>query len=190
MKELENRILADGIVVMPNILRVDSFINHQIDVALYEQMAAEIARLYSGVEIDRIATIEAGGIALATFVSQAMGRVPVVYAKKDNSAILSDDVYSATVHSFTKGKDYVVKVDRRFINPGENVLIVDDFLANGQAGLGLAGIVEQAGARVGGFAIIIEKSFQPGRSLLESQGYRVESLARISSFEKDQPIFH
>lgn len=189
MEILKNRIINDGIVVPPNILRVDSFLNHQIDVALYEQIGAEFANRFGSVQIDRIATVETGGVALACFVSQAMGHVPVVYAKKDSSAILSDDCYSADIHSFTKKRDYVIRLDRRYLKNNENVLVIDDFLANGQACLGLAGIIEQAGARVAGFGIVIEKGFQPGRKLLEENGYQVQSLAIIEKLEDGKVVF-
>ncbi|WP_423364465.1 xanthine phosphoribosyltransferase [Mycoplasma sp. P36-A1] len=188
MKELKRRISLEGIVIEPNILKVDSFINHQIDVKLYEEIGKEIAKRYEGVTVDRILTVEAGGIALACFVSQAMNYQPVVYAKKDPSAIISNNVYHTKVHSFTKNKDYNIRVDKRFIKENENILIIDDFLANGEAGLGLANIVESANAIVAGFGIVIEKGFQPGRSKLEEKGYKVESLAIIESFKDGKAI--
>lgn len=189
MQVLKDRIQEQGIVIEPNILKVDNFLNHQIDVKLYEQIGKEFAKRYQDQKIDRILTVEAGGIALACFVAQAMEYQPVVYAKKDPSAIISDDVYYANVHSFTKKRDYNIRVDKRFINENDNVLVIDDFLANGEAGLGLAKIVEEAKANVVGFGIVIEKGFQPGRNKLEEHGYRVESLAIIDEFKNGEVVF-
>ena len=183
MQELEDRIRHDGIVKAGNVLKVDAFLNHQCDVELFDHMGAEWARLFEGVEINKILTIEASGIGMACIAAQHFGGVPVVFAKKAQSINLDGEQYATTIYSFTKQKEYPVIVGKRFLSEGDKVLIIDDFLANGQATNGLMEICNQAGAEIAGVGIVIEKSFQKGRKILEEQGMDVYSLARIKSFE-------
>ena len=188
MKLLEQRILSDGKVKPGGILKVDGFLNHQIDPSLLYEMALELKRLYAGEEINKILTIEASGIGMAVLTGLVFD-CPVVFAKKSKTINLSDDVYSTTVYSFTHQVSKQVLVSKRYLNPGDRVLIVDDFLANGAALEGLCDIVEQAGATVVGAAIAIEKAFQPGGAKLRARGLRIESLARIESMGDDSIVF-
>ena len=173
MQELEDRIRHDGIVKAGNVLKVDAFLNHQCDVELFDHMGAEWARLFEGVEINKILTIEASGI----------GGVPVVFAKKAQSINLDGEQYATTIYSFTKQKEYPVIVGKRFLSEGDKVLIIDDFLANGCALEGLIKICEAAGAEVSGIGIAVEKGFQGGGDKLRERGFRVESLARIADMD-------
>ena len=179
MKELEDRIRQDGIVKAGDVLKVDAFLNHQCDVELFDHMGAEWARLFEGVPINKILTIEASGIGIACIAAQHFGNVPVVFAKKAQSINLDGEQYSTTIYSFTKKREFPVIVGRRFLSPGDHVLIIDDFMANGCALEGLIAIVESAGATVEGIGIAIEKGFQGGGDKLRERGYRVESLARL-----------
>ncbi len=179
MKELEDRIRQDGIVKAGDVLKVDAFLNHQCDVELFDHMGAEWARLFEGVPINKILTIEASGIGIACIAAQHFGNVPVVFAKKAQSINLDGEQYSTTIYSFTKKREFPVIVGRRFLSPGDHVLIIDDFLANGCALEGLIAIVESAGATVEGIGIAIEKGFQGGGDKLRADGYRVESLAKL-----------
>lgn len=188
MKKLEERILRDGVVKPGGILKVDSFLNHQIDTQLCYDMAKEICELYKDEEITKILTIEASGISIATMTGFVMG-VPVVFAKKAMSKNISDNVYSVEVYSFTKKATKNVIVSKEYINAGEKILIIDDFLAMGSALEGLSDIVKQAGAEVVGAAIAIEKAFQPGGDKLRAKGMRIESLARVASMSDDSLTF-
>ncbi|EFR42530.1 xanthine phosphoribosyltransferase [Dialister micraerophilus] len=188
MDLLKQRILNEGTVLPGNILKVDSFLNHQIDTHLAMEMGKEFAKVFSDCKIDRVLTIEASGIAIGFATALAIG-VPLVFAKKTRSAVMNDLMYSTEVESFTKKKTNTVFVSKRFLPEGENVLIVDDFLATGAASLGLARLVEMAGSTVAGIGIAVEKSFQVGRQRLEEDGYRIESLARIRSIENLQVSF-
>ena len=179
MKELEDRIRQDGIVKAGDVLKVDAFLNHQCDVELFDHMGAEWARLFEGVPINKILTIEASGIGIACIAAQHFGNVPVVFAKKAQSINLDGEQYSTTIYSFTKKREFPVIVGRRFLSPGDHVLIIDDFLANGCALEGLIAIVESAGATVEGIGIAIETGFQGGGDKLRADGYRVESLAKL-----------
>lgn len=179
MKLLEQRILSDGTVRPGGILKVDNFLNHQIDGELMYQMAQEFKRLYAGEKIDKVLTIEASGIAMAVMTAYVLG-CPMVFAKKSKSRNISDNVYSTEVASFTHGNVNTVVVSREYLHPGENVLVVDDFLATGAALVGLFELVEQAGGHVVGAGIAIEKQFQQGGDMLRAKGYRVESLAKIA----------
>ncbi|MCF2620955.1 xanthine phosphoribosyltransferase [Collinsella tanakaei] len=183
MKELEDRIRQDGIVKAGNVLKVDAFLNHQCDVELFDHMGAEWARLFEGANINKILTIEASGIGIACIAAQHFGNVPVVFAKKAQSINLDGEQYATTIYSFTKKREYPVIVGRRFLNPDDHVLIIDDFLANGCALEGLITIVESAGATVEGIGIAIEKGFQGGGDKLRERGYHVESLARLVSMD-------
>jgi len=180
MKLLEERILKDGIVVDDDILKVDGFLNHQMDVELLCHMGEELLRLYDGCGVNKILTIEASGIGIACFVAQAF-RCPMLFAKKSKTKNIAGDVYSVQVESFTHGNVSNVIVSKNYLLSTDKVLIVDDFLANGAALSGLIGLCHQAGAQVIGAGIAIEKAYQPGGERIRSMGVRVESLARIKS---------
>lgn len=182
MKLLEERILKDGVVLGDNVLKVDNFLNHQIDPVLMQAIGNEFAELFKGRGINKIITIESSGIAPAVFAGLAMG-VPVVFARKHKSLTLVDNMYSASVYSFTKNVTNEIAVSKSFLDSSDNVLLIDDFLANGQATIGLLEICEKAGAKVSGMGIVIEKSFQKGRQIVEESGIEIVSLARIAAFE-------
>lgn len=188
MQELIERIKKDGKIKPGNVLKVDSFLNHQIDPKLGFAMAQEIKRLYADETINKVLTIEASGIALAVMTGYLF-ECPVVFAKKSKSSNVSDDLYTAAVHSYTHGTDHTVIVSKSYLNPGDRVLIVDDFLANGAALEGLRSIVEQSGAAVVGAAIAVEKAFQSGGARLRAEGMRIESLAKIASMSDDSIEF-
>ena len=182
MNFLEERIQKDGIVKEGNVLKVDSFLNHQMDVALLEQMGEEFKRRFEGVKVDKILTIEASGIAIACMAARYF-QVPVVFAKKAKSINIDGEVYVAEVESFThKCKNQVI-VSKKFLQPGEHILIIDDFLANGCAPQGLNSIVAQAEAVVEGIGIAIEKGFQNGGRTVRNLGYRLESLAIVEDMD-------
>jgi xanthine phosphoribosyltransferase len=182
MKELEQRILKDGVGIGSDILKVDSFLNHQLDTGLIARMGEEFARLFAGCGANKILTVEASGIAIAFAAARAMGDIPVVFAKKALPSTM-EDPYVAKVHSFTKNTDKTIVVSKSYLSGGDRVLIIDDFLAYGSAGLGLVDIVRQAGAEVAGFGAAIEKSFQGGAEKLRALGITVHSLAVIASIE-------
>ena len=185
MELLEQRIIKDGVVKKGNVLKVDSFLNHQIDIKLYSEIGAEFARLYKDCDVTKILTIEASGIGIACVTAQSFNNVPVVFAKKNKTTNISDDVYSSKVVSFTHGREYEIVVSKSYINPEDRILIIDDFLANGKALEGLIKIINQAGATVVGAGIVIEKGFQPGGETLRKQGVRVESLAIVESMNDE-----
>ncbi len=187
MKLLEDKIRKDGHVAPGGVLKVDSFLNHQIDIDLYNEIGKEFKRLFSDIKVDKILTIEASGIGLACITAQYFG-VPVVFAKKSKSKNIEGGVFSAPVHSFTHGKTYDVMVSVKFLHPEENILIIDDFLANGKAAIGLIDIVRQAGANVTGMGIVIEKGFQKGGAYLREQGINLKSLAVIRSMDDEGNI--
>ena len=182
MKLLEDRILKDGIVKEGNVLKVDSFLNHQMDIDLFNEMGKEWKRLFEADDINKILTIEASGIGIAAVVAQYF-KVPVVFAKKTQSINLDGQSYTAKVESFTKKKVTDVIVSKKYLNPGDNILIIDDFLANGCAVNGLIEIINESGATLKGVGIAIEKGFQDGGKLLREKGVRVESLAIIESMD-------
>ena len=179
---LEERILKDGIVKEGNVLRVDSFLNHQLDVELLENIGKEFHKRFKSEKITKVLTVEASGIAIACFVAQKF-KVPVVFAKKSKSINLSDDVYSAEVESFTHKTKNTVVVTKKYINKNDSILVIDDFLANGAALQGLISILNQAGATVVGIGIAIEKGFQPGGQFIRNMGYHLESLAIVDSMD-------
>ena len=185
MLELEDRIRRDGIVREGNVLKVDNFLNHQCDVALYDHMGAEWARLFAGKRIDKILTIEASGIGIACVAATHFGGVPVVFARKTESKNMDGDQYRTNITSYTKGREYQVIVAKRFLTPGEHVLIIDDFMAMGCAMRGLLEICDEAGVVVEGIGIAIEKGFQPGGDELRRRGYQVESLAVVKSMDAE-----
>ena len=184
MNFLEERILKDGIVKPGNVLKVDSFLNHQMDIALMEEIGREFKRRFADKPITKVLTIEASGIGIAAFVAKEFG-VPMVFAKKSKSINIDGDMYVADVESFThKNKNQVI-VSKRFLTEGEHVLIIDDFLANGCALQGLISIVESANATVEGCGIVIEKGFQFGGRVIRNLGYRVESLAIVDAMDAE-----
>lgn len=188
MKKLEERILRDGQVLGENILKVDSFLTHQVDFSLMKEIGQVFAEAVKDAGITKVVTIEASGIAPAVYVAEALG-LPMIFAKKAKNITMTEGILTAEVYSFTKQVTSTVSIAGKFLNSDDKVLIIDDFLANGQAAKGLITIIEQAGAQVESVGIVIEKSFQDGRQLLETAGYRVLSLARIAGFEKDQVVF-
>ena len=182
MNFLEERILKDGIVKEGNVLKVDSFLNHQMDINLFKQMGEEFKRRFADKNINKIMTIEASGIGIACVVASYFD-VPVVFAKKSQSINIDGDVYVAEVESFThKNKNQVI-VSKRFLGPEDHVLIIDDFLANGCALQGLISIVAQAGGTVEGIGIAVEKGFQSGGRMIRNLGYQLESLALVESMD-------
>jgi xanthine phosphoribosyltransferase len=184
MNFLEERILKDGIVKSGNVLKVDSFLNHQMDISLMEEIGREFKRRFGDKNITRVLTIEASGIGIAAFVAKEFG-VPMVFAKKSKSINIDGDMYVAEVESFThKNKNQII-VSKRFMHEGDRVLIIDDFLANGCALQGLISIVESAGATVEGCGIAIEKGFQYGGRAIRNMGYQVESLAIVDAMDAD-----
>ncbi|TCB79833.1 xanthine phosphoribosyltransferase [Acinetobacter sp. ANC 3781] len=182
MHALEQKILSEGIVLSDQVLKVDAFLNHQIDPVLMQQIGKEFAARFKDAGITKIITIEASGIAPAVMAGLELG-VPVIFARKYQSLTLKDDLYRSKVFSFTKQIESTIAISNKHISASDKALVIDDFLANGQAALGLADLIHQAKAEVVGIGIVIEKSFQPGRQLLLDKGYRVESLARIKSLE-------
>ena len=182
MKLLEDRIRKDGIIREGNVLKVDSFINHQMDIKLFEEMAKEWKRLFADKKINKILTIEASGIGIAAIVAREFD-VPVVFAKKSKSINLDDNNFSTKIQSFTHSKIYDVIVSKKFLSPEDHILIIDDFLANGCALLGLTNLVESAGATVEGIGIAIEKGFQQGGKIIRNLGFQLESLAIVESMD-------
>ena len=185
MKILEERILKDGAVRPGNVLKVDCFLNHQMDISLFQEMGKEWKRLFEGVNINKILTIEASGIGIASIVSTYFGNVPVVFAKKSESLNVDGEVYRTKVESFTKKRVYDVFVSKKYLSPDDHILIIDDFLANGAALNGLIDLVTSAGATVEGIGIAIEKGFQPGGDLIRSKGVRLESLAIVDKLDAE-----
>ena len=181
MELLKQRILQDGRATEDDVLKVDSFLNHQMDIPLLNEIGKEFRRRFAGEPVTKILTIEASGIGIAAITAQHFGNVPVVFAKKTQSRNLDGALYTARVQSFTKGTVYDIQVSRKFLGPQDCVLILDDFLARGQALQGLLKIVKDSGAKLAGCGIVIEKGFQDGGRMLRAQGIRVESLAIVSS---------
>ena len=184
MKLLEERIKADGVVKSDQVLKVDSFLNHQMDIGLFRQMARQWRDDFRDAPINKVLTIEASGIAIAAIVAEELG-VPVVFAKKSQSVNLDGTVYSTRITSFTHKRVYDVIVSAKFLGPNDHVLIIDDFMANGCAMDGLVEICEAAGATVEGIGIAVEKGFQPGGDSLRKRGYRVDSLAIVESMDSE-----
>ena len=187
MKLLEERILKDGHVKPGGVLKVDSFLNHRCDIELYNEIGKEFYRLFGGDNITKILTIEASGIGIACITAQYFG-VPVVFAKKAKSKNLDGEMLMGKVESFTYGKTYDILVSKKFISPDDRILLVDDFLANGKALIGLSQIVQGAGATIAGAGICIEKSFQSGADIIKGMGIKLRSLARIKSMSDDGTI--
>ena len=188
MKLLEERIQRDGIVREGNVLKVDSFINHQMDIPLFREMAKEWKRLFAGKPVNKVLTIEASGIGIAAVVASEFN-VPVVFAKKSMSINLDYDNYETKIQSFTHKKIYNVIVSKKFLTAEDHVLIIDDFLANGCALMGLLDLAKEAGATVEGIGIAVEKGFQGGGDALRAKGVRVESMAVIDAMTDDAIVF-
>ena len=184
MNFLEERIVKDGIITEGNVLKVDSFLNHQMDIELFDQIGAEFKRRFEGKPINKILTIEASGIGIACVAAQHFG-VPVVFAKKAKSVNIDGDVWATKIESFTHKRVYDVIVSKKYLGPQDHVLIIDDFLANGCALQGLLSLVRAAGAAVEGVGIAVEKGFQRGGELIRAQGVRVESLAVVDAMDAD-----
>ena len=188
MQLLKDRIIKDGVVKAGGVLKVDSFLNHQIDVSLYREIGKEFRRRFDGMGINKILTIEASGIGIACVTAEAFGDCPVVFAKKAESKNLDGELYTTKVTSFTKGREYNVIVSKKFIGKGDRVLIIDDFLANGCALIGLMELVEQSGAELVGAGIVIEKGFQRGGEIIRQKGIRLESLAIVESMDEENGV--
>lgn len=188
MEVLEQRILKDGKVKSGNILKVDSFLNHQMDIGLYNEMGKEFKRLFKDEEVTKILTIEASGIGIACIAAQYFD-VPVIFAKKAQSKNLDGDIYTSQVFSFTHGKEYIIRVEKKFLTSDDKVLLIDDFLANGKALNGLVEIVAEAGATLVGAGIAIEKGFQEGGAKIREMGVNVQSLAIIDSMDENGITF-
>ena len=188
MKTLEERILKDGYVLGENILKVDSFLTHQVDLNLMKEIGKVFADKFATAGITKVVTIEASGIAPALYTADALG-VPMIFAKKSKNITMNEGILTAEVYSFTKQVSNTVSIASKYLSENDKVLIVDDFLANGQAAKGLLKIVKQAGAKVEAIGIVIEKSFQDGRASLEKEGIPVFSLARLERFENGQVVF-
>ena len=187
MELLKRRIREDGQVKGADVLKVDSFLNHQMDIALFVEIGKEFYKRFAHCGVNKILTIEASGIGIACVTAQSF-HCPVVFAKKSQTKNIAGEVYATKVESFTHGRVYDVIVSKRFLGPGDNVLIIDDFLANGAALEGLIDLVEQSGARLAGAGIVIEKAFQPGGDRIRAKGVRVESLARVSAMSEEHGV--
>ena len=183
MELLKERIRKDGKVKGTDVLKVDSFLNHQMDVELFAEIGKEFKRRFSDCEVNKILTIEASGIGIACVTAEYF-HCPVIFAKKNQTKNIAGDVYTSKVESFTHGRVYDIIVAKEFLGPGDKVLLIDDFLAKGAALEGLAKLVRDSGAQLVGAGIVIEKAFQPGGDRLRSEGLRIESLARIKSMNE------
>ena len=188
MKFLEDMILSRGEIRHGNILKVDSFLNHRMDWEIYREIGNEFFRLFSDCNVNKLLTIEASGIGITSVTAQYF-KVPAVFAKKIGAGNMDDELYSETVHSYTHNNTYDMIVSKKYLSSDDRVLIIDDFLANGQAALGLKSIVDQAGAELVGLGIVIEKGFQEGGRFLRDMGVRVESLAIIESMSQEGIVF-
>ena len=187
MELLKERIRRDGKVKGTDVLKVDSFLNHQMDVELFAEIGKEFKRRFAGCEINKILTIEASGIGIACVVAQYF-HCPVIFAKKTQTKNIAGEVYTSKVESFTHGRVYDIIVAKEFLGPGDKVLLIDDFLANGAALEGLAQLVKDAGAELVGAGIVIEKAFQPGGDRLRAKGLRIEALARVQSMDEETGV--
>ena len=187
MQLLEERIRKDGIIKEGNVLKVDRFLNHQMDIHLFEEIGKEFYRRFSDAGVNKILTIEASGIGIACVVAQYF-HCPVIFAKKSQTKNIAGEVYTAKVESFTHGRVYDIIVAKEFLGHGDRVLIIDDFLANGAALMGLSKLVEDAGATLVGAGIVIEKAFQPGGDMIRARGIRLESLARVKSMNEETGV--
>ena len=187
MELLKQRIRMDGVVKGTDVLKVDSFLNHQMDVELFAEIGKEFLRRFADCGVNKILTIEASGIGIACVTAQFF-HCPVIFAKKSQTKNIDGEVYTTQVESFTHGRIYNVIVSKKFLGPGDKVLIIDDFLANGAALEGLIDLVNQSGAQLAGAGIVVEKAFQPGGDRIRAKGVRVESLARIKSMSEENGV--
>lgn len=183
MIKLEEKIKKEGILLEKNILKVDNFLNHKLDIKFLKEIGEEFKKRFMYEKIDKIVTIEASGIAIASLASEFFGYVPVVFAKKTESKNLDKELYISKVHSYTKNKTYDIMISKKYILENENILILDDFLANGEAVMGLIDLINMANANVVGVGIVIEKSFQKGSKRIKEKGIKLESLAKIKSLD-------
>lgn len=183
MKLLKEKILKDGLLKENNILKVDNFLNHQLDIDFLNEIGKEFKRRFSDFKIDKIVTIEASGISIATITAQYFPNSKVIFAKKTESKNLDKELYTSKVYSYTKDKEYDIMISKKYLSENENILVIDDFLANGSACLGLIDILTKAKTNIVGIGIVIEKSFQEGRSKILEKGLRLESLAKIKSLD-------
>lgn len=181
MELLENRILTDGIILDGDILKIDNFLNHQMDVVLLDEMGKEFKKIFNDVKVDKILTIESSGIGIAVMTARYFNNCPVVFAKKGKSANIGGDVYECVEKSYTRNVEYHIEVSKKYLHEDENVLIIDDFLANGEALNALVSICKQANSNVVGCGVAVSKSYQPGEKRIKDMGIRVESLASIKS---------
>ena len=188
MKLLEEKIAAEGVAIGTDILKVDMFLNHQMDVELIDEMGKEFARLFKDCGATKVVTIEASGIAIAVFTAKYMG-LPALFAKKSKHKNVGNDVYSANGYSFTHGKEYTMIVSKKYLSSDDKILIIDDFMAGGNACNALIDIINQAGAQVSGIGIAIEKGFQPGGKALREKGYKVRSLAIVDKMNDGEITF-
>lgn len=189
MELLKAKIRTDAKITENRIIQVDNFLNHQLDITLFNEIGKEFKRRFSSKEITKIVTIETSGIAIASIASQYFDNVPVVFAKKHAGINMNQEVYEAKVYSYTKAQEYTIKISKKFLSPNDKILIIDDFLASGSALMGLVSLVSQSGAAISGVGIVIEKTFQGGRKLVEEKGLQLESLAIIDSLRDGQVIF-
>ena len=189
MEKLKKRILEEGVALGSDRINVDGFINHRIDTSFMDEIGEEFARRFAGVKVDKILTVEASGIAIAVSAARYFGFCPVVFAKKAKPNTMNEGVYQAPCMSFTKQTLNEITVAKKHLSEGENVLIIDDFLAHGEASKALASIVEMAGAKVAGIGIVISKDFQGGKKSLEDMGYRVETLASVAEMDNGKIRF-
>ncbi|MGL4738490.1 MAG: xanthine phosphoribosyltransferase [Cellulosilyticaceae bacterium] len=188
MELLKHKIVTEGRVKEGGVLKVDTFLNHQMDIELFNEMGKAFKSHFGDKNVTKILTIEASGIGIACIVAQHFG-VPVVFAKKAESKNLDGETYTSEVHSYTKGKDYIIRVGKKFVNPEDRILLIDDFLANGKALIGLSEIVKQGGATLVGAGIAIEKGFQKGGDQLRSEGVDIYSLAIVDEMTDDSVVF-
>lgn len=189
MDKLKKRILEEGVALGSDRINVDGFINHRIDTSFMDEIGEEFARRFAGVKVDKILTVEASGIAIAVSAARYFGFCPVVFAKKAKPNTMTEGVYQAPCMSFTKQTMNEITVAKKHLSEGENILIIDDFLAHGEASKALASIVEMAGAKVAGIGIVISKDFQGGKKSLEDLGYRVETLASVAEMDNGKIRF-
>lgn len=189
MQLLKDKIRNNAKIIENRIIQVDSFLNHQLDISLFNEIGKEFKRRFTNKEVTKIVTLETSGIAIACIAAQYFDNVPVVFAKKHAGINMNQDVYEAKVYSFTKDQEYTIKLSKEFLSPNDKVLIIDDFLASGSALMGLVSLLSQSGAEISGAGIVIEKTFQEGRKLVEEKGIRIESLAIIDSIKDGQVFF-
>ncbi|ODA39248.1 xanthine phosphoribosyltransferase [Desulfosporosinus sp. BG] len=189
MQLLKDKIRTNAKIVENRIIQVDNFLNHQLDINLFNEIGKEFKRRFSNKEVTKIVTIETSGIAIASIAAQYFNYVPVVFAKKHAGINMNQDVYESKVYSYTKDQEYSIKISKAFLSPNDKVLIIDDFLASGSALMGLVNLIAQSRAEISGAGIVIEKTFQEGRKIIEDKGIQVESLAIIDSIKDGQVFF-